>query len=194
MNPTPSPQKFFKTACLFEGSLVIVAIILGWIADINPFQHLRFTESALIHGILGTLPVFLFFMTLQYTNLQSIARIRRLLLETIAPAMKDYGWADLLVLAAIAGFTEELLFRGVIQPWLENSWGFNAALIISNLILGLVHAVTFIYAVLAFLIGIYLGIFLDYGGERNLLTPIIIHGLYDFLAFIVILKTYKKSI
>jgi hypothetical protein len=35
---------------------------------------------------------------------------------------------------------------------------------------------------------------LDYGAERNLLTPIVIHSLYDFIAFIVILRNYRKSL
>jgi membrane protease YdiL (CAAX protease family) len=35
-------------------------------------------------------------------------------------------------LAAVAGISEEILFRGVLQPWLENSWGIVAGLIISS--------------------------------------------------------------
>jgi membrane protease YdiL (CAAX protease family) len=67
-------------------------------------------------------------------------------------------------------------------------------LIASSIIFGLVHAVTPLYALLATLVGIYLGLAMDYGGERNLLTPIIIHGLYDFLAFLVIVRTYRSNL
>jgi uncharacterized protein len=35
---------------------------------------------------------------------------------------------------------------------------------------------------------------LDYGGERNLWVPVIIHGLYDFMAFLVIMKGYKEML
>jgi membrane protease YdiL (CAAX protease family) len=105
-----------------------------------------------------------------------------------------YHWTDLLILAAIAGVSEELLFRGVIQPWIETSWGISAGLILSNIVFGLVHAVTPLYAVLAALVGVYLGLSLDYGGERNLLTPIIIHGFYDFLAFVALMRAYRASL
>jgi membrane protease YdiL (CAAX protease family) len=39
-----------------------------------------------------------------------------------------------------------------------------------------------------------LGLSLDYGGERNLLTPIIIHGFYDFLAFVALMRAYRASL
>jgi membrane protease YdiL (CAAX protease family) len=94
----------------------------------------------------------------------------------------------------IAGFSEEVLFRGALQPWLENVTGITNGLLISNLIFALVHAVTPLYALLAMLMGLYLGMSLDYDTERNLLTPIVIHSLYDFIAFIVILRNYRKSL
>ncbi len=188
------PKNFFKTACFFEGSLILLALFLGWLAGINPFKNLYFSESAVFYGIAGTLPLFIIFIAMQNLQIKSVQRVRQLLLETLGPFMHRYGWADLLVLAAIAGLSEEVLFRGVIQPWIESSWGLNAGLVFSNIIFGIVHAVTPLYAVLATLVGIYLGMSLDYGGERNLLTPVIIHALYDFLAFLVIMRAYKAGL
>lgn len=195
MNKKPTePENFFKTACYFEGSLILVAIILGWIANIDPFENLHFSENAIFYGLVGTLPLFIIFLAMEHMGHTSVKKIRQLLIETLGPSMHRYSWADLFVLAAIAGFSEEILFRGVIQPWMENSWGMAAGLIASNILFGLVHAVTPLYAVLAASVGIYLGLFLDYGGERNLLTPIVIHGAYDFLAFLVIMKSYRATL
>jgi len=187
-------KNFFKTACFFEGSLILLALFLGWIADINPFENLHFSESAVFYGMTGTLPLFIVFIVMQNLKVESVQQIRQLLQETLGPSLYRYDWADLLVLAAIAGLSEELLFRGVIQPWIENSWGLTAGLVFSNILFGMVHAVTPLYAVLATLVGIYLGMSLDYGGERNLLMPVIIHTLYDFLAFLVIMSAYKNSL
>ncbi len=188
------PDRFFKTACYFEGSLLVVAILLGWLAGIDPFVDLHFTEKALFYGIAGTLPLFVIFVAMQSLQIESVQRVRKLLLETLGPSMHGYGWADLFILAAIAGVSEEVLFRGVIQPWIESGWGASAGLVFSNIIFGLVHAVTPLYAVLATLVGIYLGLSLDYGAERNLLTPVIIHAAYDFLAFLVIMRAYKAGL
>jgi membrane protease YdiL (CAAX protease family) len=56
----------------------------------------------------------------------------------------------------------------VLQPWLENSWGIVAGLIISSVIFGLVHAVTLLYFILAASVSVYLGLYLDYENTRNL--------------------------
>lgn len=188
------PDDFFKKACAFEASLILVAALLGWIANINPFASLHFSESAIAYGVIGTIPLFLMFLTLEQIQAEPVIKIKNMLFETLGPSLHRYHWTDLFILAAIAGLSEELLFRGVIQPWMESSWGIPAALIGSNIIFGLVHAVTPLYAVLAALVGIYLSLSLDYGGDRNLLIPIIIHGLYDFLAFVALMRAYRASL
>jgi len=193
MNTNTPPDNFFNKACSFEASLIVVAILLGWIADIDPFENFYFSETAVAYGVLGTGPLFLLLLGLEQMHGDALVKIKQLLLDTLGPSLHRYHWTDLFMLAAIAGLSEELLFRGVIQPWIENAWGMAAGLIGSNIIFGLVHAVTPLYAVLAALVGIYLGLALDYGGERNLLTPVLIHGLYDFLAFIALMRAYRGS-
>jgi membrane protease YdiL (CAAX protease family) len=100
----------------------------------------------------------------------------------------------LLLLATIAGVSEELLFRGVIQPWIAASWGYTAGLWLSNIIFGLVHAITPLYALLVTFVGVYLSLSMTVAEENNLLIPIIIHSLYDFLAFIALMRLYRASL
>lgn len=147
----------------------------------------------MLAGLIGTLPMILLFRLAEALKEESFQKIRRLLLETLGPSLNKQHWADLLMLAAIAGLSEEILFRGVIQPWLEAAWGMPLGLLACNVLFGLAHAVTPLYTVLAFMIGIYLSLTMDYGGERNLLTPIMIHALYDFWAFWVLVKAYRKD-
>lgn len=191
MKTKTSSKNFFTLACYFEASLVIVAIVLGWFSGIDPFKYMIFSEPAIFIGLLGTLPLIILFIALNKIDNKFLQQIRQILLDTFGPAMHKQHWTNLLILAAIAGIAEEILFRGVIQPWMESLWGMTAGLIGSNIIFGLVHAVTPLYAILATLFGIYLGLSMDYGVHRNLLTPIIIHGLYDFFAFLVILSAYR---
>ena len=187
-------HSFFSSACFFEAALIPLAIFLGSIGSINPFSNIFFTETALANGVIGTIPLILIFLALEQIHAKSVGNIRRLLLDTLGPGLQHSHWTDLLILALIAGIAEELLFRGVIQPWIEQFWGVTAGLVISNFIFGLVHAVTPLYALLAGLVGIYLGLSLNYGTEKNLLVPIIIHGLYDFLAFFALIRMYRKSL
>jgi len=194
MDISPEQQRFFKMACYFEASLVLVAIVLGAIAEINPFEYLDFSESALFYGIFGALPLMVIFVALYQMQLTGIQNIQKLLAESLASKLYNHHWTDLLVLGMIAGIGEELLFRGVIQPWLESSWGMMAGLLVSNIIFGLVHAITPLYFALAMLCGLYLGLSLDYDGQRNVLTPILIHGCYDFFAFVLIMRQYRTTL
>jgi membrane protease YdiL (CAAX protease family) len=195
MDKSPvNPNDFFKKACSFEAALILAAVFLGWIADINPFEYLHFSELAIVYGIVGTIPLFLLFRLMEQIQAEPIVKIKDLLFETLGPGLHRYHWTDLLILASIAGLSEELLFRGVIQPWIESSWGMTAGLVAGNIIFGMAHAVTPLYAVLAALVGVYLSLSLDFGGDRNLLIPIIIHGLYDFLAFIALMRAYRSSL
>jgi uncharacterized protein len=191
-NSTP-PDDFFKKACTFEASLIVVAVLLGWIAEIDPFANLYFSETAIAYGVMGTGPLLLLLLSLEQMRGNALVKIKNLLLDTLGPGLHRYHWTDLFMLAAVAGISEEILFRGVIQPWMEDAWGMKIGLIGSNIVFGLVHAVTPLYAVLAALVGIYLGLALDYGGERNLLTPVVIHSLYDFLAFMALMRAYRAS-
>ena len=187
-------NNFFNSACYFEVSLIPVALLLGWISDINPFEKLYFSETAIAYGVIGTAPLFLMFLALQLLQKDSIVQIRELLLKILGSQLHRYHWTDLLMLSILAGVSEELLFRGEIQVWISSSWGATAGLIGSNLIFGLAHAVTPLYAVLAALVGCYLGLSLNFGNDSNLLTPIIIHSLYDFLAFISLMRAYRADL
>lgn len=186
---------FFKTACLFEAALIVVALVLASIADINPVALLYFSESAVAIGVLGTIPLFLLFLVMEYLPQKSLVAIKELLLKTLAVSLHQRHWSDLLLLATIAGVSEELLFRGVIQPWIAASWGFTAGLWGCNIIFGLVHAITPLYALLVTFVGMYLSLSMTIGGgDSNLLIPIIIHSLYDFLAFIALMRMYRASL
>jgi len=189
-----APDSFFRLACWFEGALILVALLVGWLTDIDPFAELNFAELALFNGALLTLPLLLLFCVLQQLPFPSLRHIRELLLETLGSKLHERHWTDLLILACIAGFSEELLFRGTLQPWLEHKTSPATGLLLSNAMFALAHAITPLYAVLAMLMGIYLGMSLDYSGERQLLTPIAIHTFYDFFAFLIIMRDYRRSL
>ncbi len=191
--PPSTTKNFFKTACYFEGALIFIAVIIGWLTEINPFWDFYFSEAAIFYGIIGTFPLLVLFLISEHLPFKSFQKIKYLLQESLAKDLQHYPWTDLFILAAIAGISEEILFRGALQPWLEQSLGLNEGLIVSSLIFGLIHAITPLYAILATLISLYLGLALDYGESRNLLTPIIIHALYDFFAFIVLIRNYRKN-
>jgi membrane protease YdiL (CAAX protease family) len=97
---------------------------------------------------------------------------------------------DLALVSISAGVGEELLFRGFLQAAIAdwtNPW---IALAIASLLFGLAHFITPMYAVLATLLGAYLGgLWL---ACDNLLAPIVTHALYDFLALVYLLRRPRR--
>lgn len=194
-NPLPLPNRpsFLKLATCFEGSLVAAAYFIGWLAGADPLADLRLSLDALVWGLAGTVPLYLLFLVSYQVPAGRMHAIKRFLVDRLGPLLSACQWTELLYLGLLAGFTEEILFRGLLQPLAESYWGWAAGLIASNLLFALAHFVTPLYALLAGLTGVYLGFALDFGGERNLLTPVFIHSLYDFLAFLAVARTYRAE-
>src|SRR5580704_1560653 len=198
MNQRISRTRFMSLAVIFEGSLVAVALALGWIFHIDVLGRLIFSVGATVVGLVGAVPPFALLLTTERFKIPELERIKRLLLETLGPSLLVCRWYDVVALAAVAGVGEEFLFRGALQPLLERwttstSWSWVAGLLLSNVIFGLLHFITPTYAVLAGLMGVYFGLLLDATGSRNVLGPILAHGLYDYLAFVVLIRTVRRS-
>ena len=190
----PTRTQFLRLATVFEGSLVLVAYAIGWMAGIDPLAHLRFDAETWLYGVGGTLPLYGGFALAYAFPSPGMAHIKRFLIDNLGPLLASCRWYHLLYLGVLAGASEELLFRGVLQPWLERDWGGIGGLVFSNMIFALAHWVTPLYGLLAGLTGAYLGLALDVGSERDLGVPFLIHSLYDFLAFIAVAETYRKSV
>lgn len=189
-------NRFLQMTIAFECSLVLVAMFLGWLTGVDPLEHLRFDRASLLEGVvvgaLGTIPLFLAFLISRRLPIRSLQEIRTFLQTVLGGPLAACRWYELLLLGFVAGFSEEVLFRGTLQPWLEQG-SFWIGVILCNLLFGLAHAVTPVYAVLACLIGLYLSLMLDATSERNLLTPILVHGLYDALAFGVVAAETRRD-
>lgn len=174
---------FLSAAILFEGALIVVAGALGAWFEVDALEKLGWTTSALGWGVGATIPAFFLFLIGYRVPTSAFQDIRRFLLDALGPPLGRCRWYELLLIAAVAGLAEELLFRGVLHPLVGLFW--------SNVIFAVVHSVSPLYAVLAGLMGVYLGWIFD--RSDNLLAPILTHALYDFLAFLVVARDYRRS-
>jgi len=105
----------------------------------------------------------------------------------IRPLMASCTLVDLFGISVLAGVGEEMLFRGLMQDLFANWIPLAAAVVLAAVLFGMMHAVTVTYAVLAAVIGIYLGAV--YVWTDNLLAPMIAHGLYDFVVLLYLVFT-----
>jgi membrane protease YdiL (CAAX protease family) len=159
---------------------VLVALAVGAWTGVAPFASLTWSWRGLAWGILATAPLLLGLRWALRTRWPPVARLVHLVEARLAPMFAGSTAAELVLVAALAGLGEEVLFRGAIQPALAAHVPAWAAVAITAGIFGLAHALTPAYAVLAALVGAYLGcLFLATG---TLLAPIAAHALYDVVA------------
>ena len=199
MDDLTNRGQFLNLAALFEGGLVLVAIVLGWFADVNPLEYLILKWESIAWGVIASVPMIILFLFSYRFPVGPFLKIKRFLVEMLGPPLAACRWYDLILLAIIVGFCEEILFRGVLQPWFEKLWepavgSWAVGLVGSNVFFGLAHFITPLYGVMAGLIGCYLGWLLDVSGERNVLIPVITHAVYDYLAFVVVVRGYRQEL
>ncbi len=187
-----SRSQFLIVATLSQGGLALFGFVLAWLLGINPFDTIRFTGRAVVWGIAGTIPMLIVFAFTYQLPIGPLKDIKQFLIENLGPHLSQCRWYDLVWVALLAGCSEELVFRAVMQTWL-NQWGVTTGLLVSNTLFGLAHAVTPLYAVLAGLLGVYLGALFQFADEGNLLVPILTHALYDLVAFAVVRRSFRAQ-
>jgi len=186
-------MSFFWQAVLVEGGMAVIAVIAALCFGLNYWTYCRFEEETLCIIGLALLPLMAGYFILQVLPFANLRRIDRIVRDMFWQHMRHLTLGQLALIAALAGIGEELLFRGLIQLGLSAVFGMMQwiAIFIASLIFGLAHAVTPTYCVLAFVISVYLGfLFMQ---TENLVIPIAVHAIYDFLVFMIIKLTPHKG-
>lgn len=179
---------FLRMATTFQSGLMLLALGLAWLIGIDLQKQFHLSVHIIVWGVGATLPMLALFAISYHLSVGPLGRIKNFLHEVLGPPLSQCRWYDLVFIAFLAGCSEELLFRGVLQSWLGR-WGAMTGLLASNVLFGLAHSITPTYAVLAGLLGIYLGFIFTITGEENLIAPILCHSLYDLIAFLVVRRS-----
>jgi uncharacterized protein len=198
MADTTDRSHFLRLAAIFEGGLIFVALGLGLIFRVDPFTDFHLDGTGVALGVAAALLPFLAVLASERFRFSALERIKRLVLDLLGPSLVACRWYELVFVAAVAGIGEELVFRGVLQRLFERwfdwrGWGWIAGLAASNVIFGLLHFLTPAYALLAGLMGVYFGLVMDSTHPPNLVTAMIAHGLYDYLAFLLLRRAARTE-
>ncbi len=177
------------TFALVGGQAVLVGIAVAMSALLKTPNFgfgpdISFSFYSIGRGVLMTIPLGLLAWALDQIEakipaLQDVTTatqrsVLALLGSTFKPGL---GLLVAISLGVAAGLGEEMLFRGVFQYALVERLGKVAAVGLSSVVFGLLHAVTPMYAFLATLASVYFGyLYIDTG---NLAVPIVTHAVYD---------------
>ena len=145
----------------------------------------------MVVGIVAAIPPFVFFVWTLSSNLQLCSHHRHLFESLLRPLFGNWSVLQLFVISVIAGISEEAFFRGAIQGSLADRVNLILALVLASALFGAAHRLTWTYAIIAALIGLYLGFL--WMGTGNLLTPMITHAVYDFAALVYFLRIYRSK-
>lgn len=169
------------SALLFEGGIGLLACLIGAALGRPPWQSIGWQLDAVAAGGVATLPP-LFLLALVWITSPRwppLARLVEFVERLVRELFGGGSWLDIGIVSLLAGIGEELMFRGLIQGLIASLWTPWAGLLLASLLFGLAHPITATYAILAAVMGLYLGWL--YLASGNLLVPIVTHALYDFL-------------
>jgi membrane protease YdiL (CAAX protease family) len=177
----------------FEAGLGLAALLVGYFVGFSPLVAPALSAShALAHGLaiglglLAALPLVAMVPILDRAPWPGLSDLREVVHEQLVPLVRELSVPQMAVVALVAGWGEELLFRGLLQAgvaqWIGGAAGWWTGLVVATLLFALCHAITPSYALLAGLMGLYLAGLLIL--TDNLLAPITTHAVYDFAALL----------
>ena len=187
-------------AIAFELALAVIAFVVGLLLDVDvtklfwPCDRLpQAIGTTLLLAGAATSPLLLGLAITLHSQMARLVELRQLVECEFVPYFVQMPVWKLCVIGFTAGLGEEMLFRGVIQTAFVNQIGIAPALAIgiAAIIFGAMHFVTLAYVVLAATAGFYLGWLYHLSGQ--LVLPILVHGLYDSLAFIYLVRRAQQK-
>ena len=177
--------KLLVLTFMIESTVLIVALFLARLFEI---KLLPLTTNLFRDFLLGTfwaslpLALFIFLLSKKADSIPIIGSLRKMIITDMKAIFSKTKFIDLCLISILAGFAEELLFRGVIQVKL--------GIIVASIIFGFLHFITPAYCIIAVIMGLYIGILCHL--YQSILVPVQLHFIYDFGA-LVYLKYFVKT-
>jgi len=179
-------KKGIEFSQLFASSGVLLLIALG-VSILSGYpKGVGDTgiKSILIGAFLGAV-LFVFMVFLGRYLQRYVPSYRDLVIE-LRQLFSGLGWPTIILISVMAGVSEELLFRGVIQSYLTSATSPLFGVVISACLFGVMHFYNRLYIILTFIVGLLIGWL--YYQTQSLLLVVVLHTVYDVLAFASIAK------
>jgi len=169
---------FLRLEWLLSAALVALSIAWAALRDLPLPVQLLPTPGLVLAGVVAgaalwaTIPLLL-----------RSAPMRRVWNGVLLPFAASLGPRDVVVVAVLSGFTEELFFRGVLLP--------EVGIVLSSLCFGALHALCATYLVWATVVGAGFSALALGGG--SLVPPIVAHATYNLGALLFLQRSARRA-
>lgn len=175
----------FKEFLGLSVALTLFAALMAWVVDGDwtwwgNLGHRSVLLGSVIAMLLFVLPVYL--VSHKWLRLETFYELT----QRLHMMARHFSWPQIMVISMLAGIGEELLFRGALQTWLHSVIGPLTAIVLSSLVFGLLHALTWYYFIFTLLLSLVLGSIFYH--TQNMILLVTIHAVYDIIALGVIAK------
>lgn len=200
-----SPSSHLTRAALAVYSVMAtVSLVICWWLEINPWRTQWQTSPwsthvwATAYGLLAAIPLAILLLVWDYWPPRFLSRLKESIEDQVVPLLMGLSLTQCALLAICAGIGEELLFRGLLQTWLEG-WlpdslpggKIATSIFIAGVAFGACHWLNDQYALMAALVGMYLGLL--YVVCDHLFAPMVAHAAYDFFALWYLARTRPQA-
>jgi membrane protease YdiL (CAAX protease family) len=184
---TPPVLVFVASQSAVIGVALSAAAIIGT-PNYGLGPEIEFSAVALVVGSLFAVPLFAMPVLLRLFGDKAQSALpkaakgeQRFVLALMGGKFRPlYSLVTCVTVGLIAGFGEEMLFRGIFQYEVARRWGNLGALCFSGIVFGLLHGLA--KAIPAMIASVYFGgIYIATG---NLAVPITCHAVYDTVALL----------
>ena len=182
-----------RAVLIFSLGVTVIFSLLAWIVTVHfrnqPFSLLftrgqQVATQIVLGFVLGVLIAFIVLLLLLKARfLASLRDFIRGILDQVRPTH-----FDLILVALLAGFGEELFFRATLQPTL-GLWLTSLIFAVAHTGLGLLDPAKLAFALFVFLMSLLLGMLFEQSG---LLAVIVMHAVYD-LIFLIAVKRFLRA-
>ena len=187
------------------GALMALALLIASWWGINPWGQVTWSWESLEPnlravgwGALAAAPLVVMLVILDRWTPWPLVPLKESVEREVVPLLEHASFGDFLLISVAAGFGEELFFRGLLQAGLAQEltqasvpYAVPISIAIASIIFGLCHWINREYALVAAIVGAYLGALLI--ASDNLLTPITTHAVYDVIAMWYLVNFKRRS-